>query len=497
MAGKKRLRMRGVKRAPKRLEEELIEKAKNLAENPELIRPVCDSKCLFCPFKKTFSAINKLGSKVNDAEFMTKMASKGSDDIFKAYCGTVSLYAAGNIQYLATAKLAGEDISYAQRGSVGSDKMIGCQYYDDPKIRLFLYNHIAKKKNLHIYSYDDKVYCSKSPNMPEDYLYDTFWDSPYEFPNDEIQCGHTSSADLVIRVKSLDKEVRICRDCAKEISSLQYIISRMLANDPLDDFEVYVEHKYHKEGESGKKIIDKDTVKKYSLGQLNDLNIINSVVKGEMGSLKNSDNATYIIDNKNYGSDLNAFLADVKGTDVEKDAIKTYLTKNKVSVISRNDKASEVLTSLWSDGYNIIESFTNKEVADSFDDYSKINPASTVKLAHRRFISHDIVSKLPVFSRPGPITKSADTYAKAVKVGGAEMLADEFNNIVPKAGKTRSMAKAFADVAKCDAIKCTNDELEFSQFLYPFVEQLVKAEGNDYRDKMNTLLTAMGCGESV
>lgn len=77
------------------------------------------------------------------------------------------------------------------------------------------------------------------------------------------------------------------------------------------------------------------------------------------------------------------------------------------------------------------------------------------------------------------------------------MLKECISEIVPKDKKMRSMAKAFCDIASIDVIKYTDDEAEFSQFLLPFVEQLIKAEGDDYRDKMNTLLTALGCGESV
>ena len=69
--------------------------------------------------------------------------------------------------------------------------------------------------------------------------------------------------------------------------------------------------------------------------------------------------------------------------------------------------------------------------------------------------------------------------------------------MAPKDMKMRGMAAAFVDVASCEVIKCTPEEREFADFMRPFVEQLVKSEGEDYREKMNTLLTAMGCGEKV
>ena len=148
MAGKKRMKLRGIKQTPKRLESEILERSKNLWEDPSLIRPKCAGKCFICPFNKTFSAISRIDKIKDNPDALVKMASKGGDDIFKAYCATISLYAAGSIPYLATAKLAGEEVSFAQRGAVGNDKLIGAQYYNDPKIRLLLFNTIAKTKRI-------------------------------------------------------------------------------------------------------------------------------------------------------------------------------------------------------------------------------------------------------------------------------------------------------------------------------------------------------------
>lgn len=497
MAGKK-MRLRGIKHTPKRLESDILERSKALWEDPSLIRPKCAGKCFLCPFDKTFSSISKIGKIKEDPEALIKMASKGGDDLLKAYCATISLYAAGSVPYLATARLAGEEVSYAQRGSVGNDKLIGMQYYNDPKIRLLMYNGIAKKKGLHIYSFGDEIVCSKKPNMPVDYIYDTFWDTPYEFENDEITCGHHSDGILVIRVKSADTEIRICKDCAKEVSTLQFLISRFVGGDPLDDVEVFVEHSYHSEGSEGRTPVTGDNLKRYSVGAMTDVSVLNMVLKGEIGSLKSSDSATYIIGTKNYGSDLDSFLGDLTGTEAEMLALRSYLANNtSVSVIAKNNKASDALLSVWGDARKVIASFTNDDIANSFSDPGKMNPSQAIKDAYQKYISHDVVSKLPEFKRPGDATRHADAYAKAYKVGGADMLKERMSDIVPKDKKMRAMAKAFCDIAEIDMVKCSGDEVEFSQFLRPFVEQLIDAEGEDYRDKMNTLLTALGCGESV
>ncbi|MFA6803189.1 MAG: hypothetical protein WCR24_01695, partial [Candidatus Methanomethylophilaceae archaeon] len=142
----KKMRFRGIKHSPKRLEGDILERSKNLWETPGLLRPKCAGDCRRCHFDKTFARISRLEKIKDDPDSLVKMAGKGGDDIFKAYAATISLFAAGSIPYLATAKLAGEEVSFAQRGRVGNDKLIGAQYYNDPRIRLLLYNSFAKKK---------------------------------------------------------------------------------------------------------------------------------------------------------------------------------------------------------------------------------------------------------------------------------------------------------------------------------------------------------------
>lgn len=497
----RKVRFRGVKHSPKRLESDILERSRNLANDPGLLRPKCAGDCRKCRFDKTFSSISRIEKYKTDADTMVKYAGKGGDDLFKAYCATVSLSAAGHIPYLATAKLGGEEVSFAQRGRVGNDKLIGAQYYNDPKIRLLLYNNFAKKKKLHMYSFDDDLVCSNMPKMPLDYLYDTFWDTPYEFKDDGLRCGHDSDGTLVIRIKSLNEEIRICNNCAKDVSTVSHIISRLIASDPVDDIEVSVEHKYHSASENGNEPIPKETVAKYMKGELTDAGVLSSVLKNKIGNLKQSDVATYIIKNRNYGSDMDSFLKDLKGTDVEKDALRAFLsgTGGRESVIIQSEKASEALTVLWREHHSeIIESYTNADIAKAFGDVTRMNPSQTVTDAHLKQISTDVISKLPSFGRMGTITKYADSYAKAVKVNGEPLLRAEMEKLQPKDNKSRALARAFMiSVSGTPVTKCTAEEEEFADFLVPFVRQVLDADGEKYRETMNTLLSACGSGEKV
>ncbi len=500
-AKKKRVRMRGVKHTSKKLEDDLLERSRNLANDPGLLRPQCAGNCRKCHFDKTFKSIDSLQKIRGNPDALVKEAGKMfNDDITKAYAGTISLAAAGSVPLLASARLGDETVSYAVRGSVGADKLIGCQYYNDPKKRILLYNQFIKKNNLYLYSFEDNLVCSDKFNMPEDYLYDTFWETPYEFPDDGLDCGHETSAVLEIEVKSLGETIRICENCAKNISTVQFLLSRMTGNDVLKDISVRVKHKYHAEGEKDYEEISEDKLKEYMIGKITDSSLISEIKRSKLGNLRENATATYIIGTSNYGSSLDRFIADVSGDAKTLDLLKRFLADNPRTIILKKNDASDVLSAIWEDDWkDLIALYTDAATADKVGDLSKTLPLQALESAHNVYISASVVDTLPVFNKPGPITVIADSLAKAAKVGGEPMVVKTVQGTGLKNNKSRSLAAAFvmATGAADMPIKLSKEEKDFADYLLPFARSVISANGDKYRDTMNTLLTASGSGEKV
>lgn len=500
MAEKKRLRMKGVKHTSKRLEEELLDKSRALSENPSILRPQCAGSCRKCAFDKPFKQIDGLHKIKNDPDALIKEASRfAGDDIVRAYAGTVSLAASGSVPLLASGKMGGDVISYAVRGTVGAGKLIGCQYYDDPKRRLLLYSDHVKRNKLHLYSFGDEIVCSDDPNMPEDYLLDTFWETPYEFPDDGISCGHDASAVLELHVKSLDKTISICENCARDVSTLTYIVSRLAANDPLDDIEVRIRHKYHSSGESDAEAITGDRLKDYMAGKVTDDNLIAAVKRTKLGTLKEGAESTYIVGSTNHGSDLDAFISSLDGDQQDIEALRKFLSANSRAVVIKTPKATEALSALWeSDWKQIIISYTDQKTADALGDVSRNQPSTVISEAHDIFVSADVVASLPEFKRPGPMTQLADKLAKAAKVGGGNMVLDAIGKLPLKDNRSRSMAAAFSLATGNEpTMKLSKDERDLAEYLVPFVKSVISADSGKYTGAMGTLLTASGSNEKL
>lgn len=500
MAGKKRLRMRGVKHTSKRLEDQILEKSRSLADNPGILRPQCAGNCRKCAFDKPFKQIDSMQRLRDNPDILVKEASRlGGDDIVRAYAATISLAAAGSVPLLATGKIGGDQVSYAVRGTVNATKLIGCQYYDDPRLRLLLYTEPVKKNKLHLYSWDENLVCSDKPNMPEDYLYDTFWETPYEFPDDGLSCGHETSAVLEIHIKSNDSTISICENCAKDVSTLSHIVSRLGAVDPLDDIEVRVRHKYHSENESDLEPITGDRLKEYMAGKVGDMTIVSSVKRAKLGSLRGGDSVTYIIGTRNYGSDLDSFIADLEGNDKDVTALSRFLRENGRPVVIKTPRATEALSALWAEDWKgLVTALTDAETAEKMGDVSRSVPSNALANAYNIYITADVVKSLPQFKRPGPVTQLADNLAKAAKVGGLNLVEETVAKSSLKDNRARSLASAFViAVGGEPAIKLSAEERDMAEYLVQFVRTVIAAGPERYADSMSTLLIACGANEKV
>ncbi|MDD3233447.1 MAG: hypothetical protein PHT00_04690, partial [Candidatus Methanomethylophilus sp.] len=390
---------------------------------------------------------------------------------------------------------------YVVRGSVAAPLLIGCQHYDDPKLRLLWYNQFIKKNRLHLYSFGDNIVCSDTPNMPEDYLYESFWETPYKFPDDGLECGHPGSVSLNITVKSRNERIHICEDCAKDVPTLAYLMSQLCTADLLDDIEVTVEHKFHSAENSGVVKVEGDDLKDYMAGKLTDRALIDQIKREKLGELAKSDTITLIIGDHNYGSDLAAFMKDLEGPEQEKEGLTRFLQQNPRAVILRNGKASEMVSNLWDDNWKeLITALTSAAFAARYTDKPRAAPSLVLEEAYREYISADIVKTLPEFRKPGFMTRLADSLAKAAKVGGMDMLRETIATSTLRDAKCRALATAFVfalDPRARPPIKLSDEDQDFAAFLTPFAQKVIAAAGDNYRNDMNTLLMACSSGETV
>lgn len=494
------LKIRGAKHTSKRQEKELVQRAVDLAKDPELLRPQCLGSCRRCHFDKSFKKIAAMAPHIDNPDKLAKAASRGSDALVKAYAGTVSLAAAGKIPYLATAKMPSGDISFAVRGKVKHDKLIGVQYYDDPDMRLLAYTDVSKKRRLRMYSMDDGVLCCDHPGIPDEYVDERLASSPYGLDEDGACPHETSRGHLVLSFNEGQRTIKVCRSCAGDHNLLHHMISRMTSPDPLKEMDVHVVHSFHvMESPSLADFrIDDDHRAAYESGKLSDRKLIDEVIKRRSNEMKSSGSAVLMIGDRNYGRDIESFLKDLRGSDEEKEILRRFLDNEFVAVLVKGDRCSEAINQLWPEHHDaLVLAASSPEVLEEMGDVSAKNPNKAVAEAVMRQQAKGILADIPVFSDLGDVGAYADHLARAYKVGGAESVKRNVESET-RGYRNRAVGLAFLRAVgeTSNTWQYNKEEVEFSTYLEQFAKAMMDSRGDAYRDALANMIVASGSGEA-
>lgn len=495
------VRFRGAKHSPKKLEKDILDRSKTLWENPDLLRPRCIGECRRCHFDKPFKKITDLNRIKDNPDKLVKAASRG-DSFVRAYAATISLHVSGKIPYLATARFPGEEISFAVRGKVGQDKLIGAQYYDDPEKRPLLYMELAKKKKLHLYSLEDEMVCSDKAQMPREYLEQLLEESEYRLDGNG-KCGHPDSCALIISIHSLGIDLRICRDCAQKINTLHLLVARIVSGAVMDDFSISVEHEYFSDKEQKEHLfqVSAPILERYMKNQISDRELIDAVLKEKKNELRQCGTAAYIMEGRNYGCDLDSFMNDLRGADEEKEMLRSFLQGTSVPLVIDGNRSSEALQELWNEHAEaLIVLAASEQTLKEMGDLSRMNPSQAVQEALFKERSRNILSNLPIYRNLEEIGAMADRLSRVAKTGGGNAVRKDIEFKALRDFKARSVALAFIKATSKEDVgtwQFSKEEADFADYLVQFASMMIDSDGDAYNDALEALLTASGSSEKA
>ncbi len=500
-----KVKFRGVKATPKALEKGLIETSKMLRDNPSIMIPQCSGeKCRKCRFDKIQRKLEKVSSYKDDAEKLNKIAKHG-DPLVRAYAAAISLAASGKIPFLTAAQLPVGEVSFAVRGKVDREKLIGIQHFDDPDLRLLAYFDIAKKRDLHIYSTDARLFCSEGgANAPEKYVTEMLEQSEYQLKN--LTCGHESDACLIVKWKSAGKEVQVCHECLKEVNLITWLTSRIAANQPNDDFDVIVERKLHCVASNcadcpSKKAFEMsdDLKRSYLDGKISDKDFVERYIN-EWNVTTRWMDSVFITGADCYGHDKNLFLANVKGSESEMMALNHLLDVKTVSVVSSSNQAGKIITDIWEQNkQTILEGVASKGVIEDLLKRTDLTPPQMVQEARKLEQNVNISSALPKYSKLGEIGAYADLLARTFKTEGRDAMVRATEKGRQKDHRIKSISFAFLNSAG-DSSKnwqFNKEESDYGVYLAQFAQGMLESTGAEYDEALRNLLAASGASEPI
>jgi hypothetical protein len=492
------MRFRGIKKTPKNMEREMLATSKRLADDPSVVIPKILDEVRKSPFARLEKDLDKVLRYKDEAESLIKLAAKG-DQLVRAYAAAISLSASGKLPYLTTAELPVGVVSYALRGKVDREKLIGLQHFDDPDLRLLAYWDIAREEKLHIYSAEQGLFCSISgPKAPAEYVKDMLDNLPYRTV--EGSCGHNDRAAVRIKWISANKELRVCAECASDVNTAHHLMARVAAPEPFDDLKVNVDHKYigGRAECKGEFSTPPALIDQYLQGELDDAGLIAAHVQAK-GDWMRSRGKIYILGQECFGQDGEAFLNALKGSDLERKALQAVIATN-APIVSGQNQAGKVIGEAWeTHGKVMLIAVSDELTASKVIGLKDSTPGQMLAEANRLVQERQVLCALPNYQQLGPLGQLADSLARAYKLDKAPAMLRLIER-TEKEHRLRAVCFAFLEAVgegQSRKWQFNNEERDYGVHLSSSAKVMVTSCGEEYHQALLDLLRDSGSGETA
>lgn len=510
---KRRRFRRGPRIATKVLEEALVERAKRLRDDPELLFPDCKGhEDHFFKNKIKFERV----ARFKDNEKKIAALTKWGDQLSRAYATSLQIALLEEVPRLASIKFAGKDVSFVHNRKARKEILVGVQYYDDPDLRLLAFAKIAKLKRIHLYSLRNGFVCTgKEDKPPTKYVNEVLATTKCSLTKkgECYVCAHCEREGvpyLKIRWKAPEVDVMICESCAKEENTYVTLTKRFIALEPKwsFDIEVHPNFKFECEEElmlNSMTTPQKDVLVRYMEGGITDSNLIEEHMEYVRNNVPASAGMVLALGSKCYGDDTEAFINALNPSKVERKALELLLEDLDENILVESATPNKVLMMFWDDyGQDIIESIIgDEEIAKKVFErgqWNKETPAKVLKTAMSKAKKELIESALPKYRGLPAVAAFADRIARAYKAKGKQSALMETNKESRQDTKIKSVKYAFLlalDSATGKEWQFNKEQLDFGAFLKDYAMKLMESEGDDYHDSLQELLRASGSTQQI
>lgn len=487
--------------AGKVTEQELLERARELYEDPTPVIPLCEGPCgFFSPVKAARAAIPRVHAARDDEAKLLKFAASGNE-LARAYAATLLLAKTEKIPVVADLRLGGESVPYVIRGKAKPLFLAGVQHHDDRALRLLAVANWARKRKLHFYSADRGIVCTgKKPAPPADFLAEEAELVGLHAEGEKrYACGHEGDRVLV-RWAGADVVFERCTSCAGDASLLATLRRHVAA--PHVDRQFTVEpilRPFQGEAPGAPVELPGDVRAAYLAGRLNDRTLLDAARQARIASLR-SGNAQYVAGDVSYGGDVDAFLEALGAGPVEARALRAGLAAYGGSLVLERASLARAAAELWpSHGRAMLAAVSDETTAQQLH-REKVAPDEALELlrrAAREGAGRAALAALPAYPTLPPAAAAADAIARVYRGEGREAAvraAQERASVVKAKGIALAMLTAL-QARQGQDWRFSESDREVAAALAPHVEALLRGDAEGYHEAL--VAASRGSGETA
>lgn len=479
--------------AGKVTEQDLLERARELAEDPSPAIPVCDGGCvLFSPVKAAQRAIPRIHAQREDEKALTR-AANGGNELARAYAATLLLAREGKIPYVADIKLGGEIIPYVVRGSAKPFFLAGLQHYDDRATRLLAVASWARKRRMHFYSADRGIVCTgKRAAPPADFIAEEAQLLGLAAAGDaRFTCGHTGEG-VRVRWRAAQVVFERCLACASGVSTLSALLRHIAAPKPATQFEVEAILP-PLEARAGvlppiEVRVPEEPLTAYLAGRLPDTAFVDAARAARVAALK-AGGAHFVAGDVSYGDDVDAFLRALGAGPDEERALRAAIAAHAGPVVLDRPTLARAVAELWPQhGLRMLEAASDAGTAARLH-REKPNADEALDLlrkAAREGAGRAALAGLPDYPTLPPAAAAADAIARAFRGQGREAavrVAQERANVAKAKGASLAMLIAL-QAHRGQEWRFSSSDQDVARSLAPHVEALLQGPPTGYHDAL-------------
>ncbi|MDD3492138.1 MAG: hypothetical protein PHZ19_01405 [Candidatus Thermoplasmatota archaeon] len=504
----KRVKSRGIRVATKVQGERIRQWALRLRENPAMVLPECrDDTCHSGLFRScAFSGLRKKldGLRGLDREALARYADRRG--LVGAVAGTMLLAEEERIPYLAARQMGGKTYVYAKRGEAEDEKLVAVQNFDDPHVRMLAVVDLAAKKNLHLYSVEDKMLCTGGTATP-----------PPEFVSFVLHrlkltdgaCPHVREnrdrPHLALVWHPAGVTLRLCRSCAtgNTLAGIsQYLYSPRLR----DEFTARVEgtliscHQSCPDCAIEEALAVQVDDDMYVQNQMSDAEFIDNWKKKVQWNIEKMDTPVLVVNGTCYGRDVEAVLDALSPQPWEAAALRSLLPRLDRPLVIEEATPNKILSRYWdTHGQALVTEMAGERGNDLLRRHGRRTPSEILELAFQEKEKQDVLAHLPSFDALPPLADFAHRIATAHRVGGAREAVRVVHGEEMDV-KKKAVAYAFLlamDKAGGEQWRYGDMERDFGGHLEPYARRLLQETGDAYRSALQEMLTAAGSTRTV
>lgn len=484
--------------AGKVTEQELLENARALYEDPTLATPICEDGCVwFSPVKAARKAILKVHAAREDEKALTRYAN-GGNELARAYAATLLLSKSDKIPIVADLRLPGESVPYVMRGKAKPFQLAGLQHHDDRALRLLAVAPWARKRGLHFYSAERGVVCTATkPAPPADFIAEEAELVGLAKQGAAYTCGHEGDR-IVLRWLGSDAIFERCESCAGT-GSLLAEVRRHVAVPRVEKQFAFEAKLRPLQGSSvdAQVALPPEVETAYLGSKLSDKQVLEAARAARVGALR-SGAPTYVAGDKHY-PDADAFVSALSPTPDVEPALRAAIAAHTGSIVLDKPTLARAVAELWPEhGRLMLETVSDAAAAAKLhkEKPQADEAVELIRRAAREGSGRAALAALPTYAQLPPAASAADAIARAFRAQGREAavrIAQERANNAKAKGATLAMLTALQARAGQEWRFTTSDQ-DVALQIAAHAEALLRGPPEGYHDAL--VAASRGSGET-